>query len=213
MTEWDATVFPVQTSASHPGMPVWGPVRTTTTSALVLGLAMMFTACSDSSQGAAESTGQPSTETPSTSAVSTTTSTSSTTSTSTTTTTALPPTTTSTTIPIVTEGAVVLVANATNVPGAAGRLTAELQSVGFQLMKATDAAGNEEFLDVSKIYVRPGGEAVAESIARLLGGITIAPMPTPIWITGANAALGDATVVVMLGKDLAGQTPPGLVTG
>ena len=104
----------------------------------------------------------------------------------------------------------VLVANATNVPGAAGRLTAQLQAAGFQMMEATNAAGNEEFLDVTKVYVRPGGEVVAQSISLVMGGVALAAMPTPAWITGANAALGDATVLVMLGKDLAGKTPPGL---
>jgi hypothetical protein len=28
-------------------------------------------------------------------------------------------------------------------------------------------------------------------------------MPVPVWITGGPAALGEATVVVMLGRDLA----------
>ena len=69
----------------------------------------------------------------------------------TTTTTTIPPTTT-TTIPLVTEGAVVLIANASSVPGAAGRLTETLRSLGFQVADPTNAAGNEEALDASKVY-------------------------------------------------------------
>jgi hypothetical protein len=131
------------------------------------------------------------------------------------TTTTLPPTTTTTspptttTAPLITEGAVVRVANATTVPGGAGRLSNELSKVGYQTAAPTNAAGNEEFLDVTKVYFLPPGEAVATGLAAVLG-VTLARMPTPAPITDATAGLGDATVLVMLGKDLAGKTPPGL---
>ena len=131
----------------------------------------------------------------------------STTSTSTTTTsTTLPPTTTTT---IVTEGAIVLVANATDVPGAASRLGEQLRDRGFTVADATNAAGNEEKLDVSRIYFLPAGEAVARSVSILMLGLPVDPMPVPASIVGATAALGDATVLVMLGKDLAGKRFPG----
>ena len=61
----------------------------------------------------------------------------------------------------------------------------------------------DDDLDVSRIYVKPGAEAVAESISRLMGGLEVLPMPTPAWITGGTANLGDANVLVMLGHDLA----------
>jgi hypothetical protein len=67
----------------------------------------------------------------------------------------------------------------------------------------TNAAGNEERLDVSKVYFLPAGADVAASIGRLMGGVEMTRMPVPVWITGGPAALGEATVVVMLGKDLA----------
>jgi hypothetical protein len=127
--------------------------------------------------------------------------------TTTSTTTTLPPTTT--TAPLVTEGATVLVANATKVPGAAGRLTGELAAVGYHLLDATNAAGNEEVLDATKVYFLPAGEAVATGLATVLG-VPLARMPTPAPITDATVGLGEATVLVMLGKDLAGKTPPGL---
>jgi len=63
----------------------------------------------------------------------------------------------------------------------------------------------DEDLPASKIYVSPGSEAVANSISRLLGGVIVAPMPIPAWITGGTEGLGDATVLVMLGHDLAGK--------
>lgn len=134
----------------------------------------------------------------------------------TTTTTIAPPTTTTipapttTTVPLVTEGAVVLVANASNVPGGAGKLASALAAVGFHMAPSTNAGGNEERLDVTKIYFLPGGEAVAQSLAMVMGSVAVTRMPVPAPITGANVDLADATVLIMLGKDLAGKKIPGL---
>ena len=128
-----------------------------------------------------------------------------TTSTTTTTTTTLPPTTTTTTIPLITEGAVAIVANASNVNGAAAQLGQELAARGFHMADATNAAGVEERLAVSKVYFLPAGADVAASIARVMGGVSATRMPVPVSITGGPAALGEATVVVMLGSDLANK--------
>jgi hypothetical protein len=152
-----------------------------------------------------------------------TTTTSTTTSTSTTTTT-LPPTTTSTsttttsttttsttttttTIPLIAEGAVIIVANASGVTGAAALLSQELGDLGFHMGPPTNTAGVEEILEVSKVYYLPAGADVATSIGRAMGGILVTRMPVPVSITGGPAKLGDATVVVMLGKDLANNKP------
>jgi hypothetical protein len=40
-----------------------------------------------------------------------------------------------------------------------------------------------------------------------MGDIAVLPLPTPVPVDGASA--GDATVVVMLGHDLAGKRLPG----
>lgn len=130
------------------------------------------------------------------------TTTSSTTTTSTTTTT-LPPTTT--TIPLITQPGIVKVANASGVDGAARALTGEFAALGFDTRDGTNAAGIDEDLETSKIYVIAGSEPVAESISRLMGDLPISRMPTPAWINGGTAGLGDATVLVMLGHDLAGK--------
>ena len=127
------------------------------------------------------------------------------TSTTTTTTTTLPPTTTTTTIPLIIEGAVVIVANASNVNGAAAQLSQELAARGFHMADATNAAGVEERVDVSKVYFLPAGADVAASIGRVMGDVSVTRMPVPVSITGGPAALGEATVVVMLGKDLASK--------
>lgn len=118
-------------------------------------------------------------------------------------TTTLPPTTT--TDPLVTTGGVVKVANCSGVNGAAGVLTDEFAAMGFDTRKATNGVGPDNDLDISKIYAKAGSEAVAKSVSRLMGGIDIIPMPTPVWITDAQVGLADATVVVMLGHDLAGR--------
>ena len=126
-----------------------------------------------------------------------------------TTTTTIPPTTT-TTIPLVTEGALVLVANAAGIPGAAGQLTGALQAVGYAMEEPTDAAGYEESLDTSKIYFRPEAEAAAQSLGAVMQIASVTRMPTPAPIVDAMVGLGDATVLIMLGKDLAAQPIPGL---
>jgi hypothetical protein len=128
-----------------------------------------------------------------------TTSTTSSTSTSTTTSTTLPPTTT--VEPIVTEGGVVLVANASRVPGAAARLTTALADRGFTTIPPVNSAGSDEDLPTSRIYARDTADPVALSVSRLLGGVPVMRMPTPVPVESGSA--GDATVVVMLGKDLA----------
>lgn len=138
--------------------------------------------------------------------VTTTTIAATTTSTSSTTTSSTTSTTTTTTLPLVTEGAVVLVANSSGTRNAAQKLATELDNLGFAVQGVTNGALYEESLDVSKIYVKPGGEAVAESIARLMGGIEVLRMPTPVWIVGGPDALGFASVLVMLGADKGGLT-------
>lgn len=124
------------------------------------------------------------------------------------TTTTEPPTTT-TTLAVITKNAVVKVANAAGVPGAAGRFTQTLQAVGYPVADPTDAAGYEIRLDVSKVYYRDNAAKAGKRLAALMG-VEAFPMPTPVPILEANAALGDATIVVMLGKDLADEAIPGL---
>jgi hypothetical protein len=114
----------------------------------------------------------------------------------------VPPTTTAA---LVTTGGVVKVANASGMNGAAGQMTAQLAAKGFATRKATNAFGPDEKLKVSKIYVVKGSEPVAQSVSQLLGGLEVFPMTTPAWIIDGTVGLADATVLVMLGQDLAGK--------
>lgn len=100
-----------------------------------------------------------------------------------------------------------MVANASGVTGAAALLTQELSALGFHLAEPTNAAGYEERLDVTKVYFLPEGADVASSIGRIMGNVLVARMPVPVSIRGGPARLGEATVVVMLGKDIAGNKP------
>jgi LytR cell envelope-related transcriptional attenuator len=182
----------------------------------LLATALLATACTGSDDGSAAPVGGDTTlaplvtpapattvpvTAPPTSAVPTTTST-------TTTSTTIPPETT-TTFPFVNQGAVVIVANAANVPGAATKFTEALAEYGFTLLEPTDGAGPEEIIEVTRIYARPESQAVADSVARVMGGIAVERMPTPAPITGATDGLGEATILVMLGRDLAGGPLPG----
>lgn len=127
----------------------------------------------------------------------------------TTTTTTIPPTIT-TTIPIVVDGAIVLVANASAVPGAAGRLTERLRQLGFVSREPTNAAGTEVSLDASKVYFLAGADAAANSLGLIMGGVPVLRMPTPAPIVDATIGLQDATILVMLGTDLADKGLPGI---
>ena len=118
-----------------------------------------------------------------------------------TTTTAVPETTVP---PLVTEGATVVVANASGVPGSAGRMSETLALAGFTMAEATNATSQ---LEVSIVYYDPAvvaAQAVADSVARSMGGIEVATVPTPVPIEGG--ALNGSGVVVMLGTAQADKT-------
>ncbi len=112
---------------------------------------------------------------------------------------------TTTVAPMVTEGATVVVANASGVPGSAGRMSTALGAVGFTMAEATNSTGGQ--LEQSVIYYDPAvaaAQAVAESVALTMGGLTVEPVPTPVPIEGG--ALDGSGVVVMLGTAQADKT-------
>ena len=131
----------------------------------------------------------------------------------TTTTQGAPVTAAPTTAVITTDGATVVVANASGVGGAAGSYSTLLKTAGFTTGKATNATGADQKLTVSKVYFVAGAasSAVANSVAQLMGpGVLTATMPTPPPVTGND--LKGATVLVMLGSDLAGKALGGAST-
>jgi hypothetical protein len=119
-----------------------------------------------------------------------------------------PPTTPPPTTPVlVTQGATVVVANASRVDGAAGRLSERLTDAGFTLGEPTDSA--EGPLETTKVYYNasvPEAQPVAQSVVAALGGgaITLEPLPTPAPTESGD--IGDATVLVAMGNDTADKT-------
>jgi hypothetical protein len=114
-------------------------------------------------------------------------------------------TTTTTEPPLVTEGATVVVANASGVPGSAGRMSTELATLGFPMAEATNST--QSGLTASIVQYDPtiaAAQAVAESVARSMGGLTVEVVPTPAPVEGG--ALNGAGVVVLLGTDEADKT-------
>ena len=90
----------------------------------------------------------------------------------------------------------VLVANGTDVCGAAGRLTTSLSVRGFNVLPATNA---DSAANASAIYYLEGYGADAGVVASLLTGVDssqVLPMPA-----SPPTAPGDAHVVVHIGAD------------
>lgn len=112
--------------------------------------------------------------------------------------------------PIVVAGASVVVANANGQGGSAGAMSRALETgAGFTVVDPTNASSTIPDLDESVIYFDttvPAAEDVANSLARVLGGVgSIAPMPEPTPPT-ADGQLNGAQVLLMLGKDKANKT-------
>jgi hypothetical protein len=107
---------------------------------------------------------------------------------------------------ITTTGYTVVVANASGVGGTAKQMTIALQGKGFTVADPTDAAASAGNQTTTVVYYLPGFEAGAQSVAATLGGVQIQPMPNPP--PTQSGSLGDASVLVMLGTDLAGKPLP-----
>lgn len=135
------------------------------------------------------------------------------------TTTAAPTSTTAAPVEYVTEGATVVVANASGINGAAGRLSERLAAVGFDMTEATNSADSVSNLGTTQIYHDPAVEtalAVAESIKQALGGGDIEVLEVSVPALTESGELGEANVLVLMGDDVAdksleelqGLTPP-----
>ena len=117
-----------------------------------------------------------------------------------------PEPTATTLAPINKTGYKILIANASGVGGSAGQLTIALQGQGFIVEPATNSSPDRRDVAVTVVYYLAGNEANAASVARTLGGVCMEPMPTPV--PTERATLGEASVLVLLGQDLAGKPLP-----
>lgn len=98
----------------------------------------------------------------------------------------------------------VVVANGSNVSGAAGSISTELQAAGWQILPAENATSN---VSASVVYYVAGLQPSAAAIAKFLGVPSSGVQP----LTSAApvGAVGTAQVVVVVGPDVAskiGQT-------
>lgn len=119
--------------------------------------------------------------------------------------TTLPPETVPTTPPQVFEGATVVVANASNVNGAAGRLSLALEGKGFTTAEATNATERAETSTIYYNAANPNALAVATTVSTLMGTVTVSEAPTPVPIEGGALPEG-VDVLVLLGSDKADKT-------
>lgn len=121
--------------------------------------------------------------------------------------------TTTTEPALVTEGASVIIANANSVNGSAGAMTDQLAAAGYNMGAATNASSSIGRLDETVVYYDPGipsAQAVAESVASSLGGVTsIAPVATPA--PTQTGSMDGAGVLILLGLDKAGRSLAELV--
>jgi len=97
----------------------------------------------------------------------------------------------------------VQVANATDVAGAAGRLTTELTVAGYIGLPAINAPDELKPLSQSIIYYEPDYLGDANQIANLVGASqsSILPLPVPSPITS-----DDAHVIIVIGDDNLAQS-------
>jgi hypothetical protein len=97
----------------------------------------------------------------------------------------------------------VQVANASKVAGSAGQLTTELQGRGYIVQPAVNSSEITPKQTATVVYFLPGSEVAAAQVAAELGGVSTAPMPAPI--PTESGGLGEASVLILLGTDIAGK--------
>jgi hypothetical protein len=120
------------------------------------------------------------------------------------TTTVVPVTTTLPPLVLVTEGATVVVANASGIDGAAGRMTDALAAVGFTTGTATNSSEGQ--LATTKIYFSPdnvNAKAVADSLREALGAGAIEVLELAVPAPTDDGEIGDGSILVAMGNDTA----------
>ncbi|MEI8023335.1 MAG: LytR C-terminal domain-containing protein [Actinomycetota bacterium] len=98
------------------------------------------------------------------------------------------------------------VCNASGISGSAGQLTTELQGRGYIVQPAVNKSEITPKQTVTVVYYLLGSETVAAAVAKELGGVAVAAMPEPI--PTLDGKLGEASVLILLGTDIAGIPLP-----
>lgn len=113
--------------------------------------------------------------------------------------------------PVVLTAFKVQIANASGVSGSAGLLTTEMQGRGYIVQPAINKSEITPKQTVTVVFYLLGSEAPAAQVARDLGGVATSPMPTPI--PTETGSLGEASVLILLGTDVAGKPLSILASG
>jgi hypothetical protein len=104
-----------------------------------------------------------------------------------------------------TQGAKVQVANSSHANGVAGVLSTALQGKGFTMGEPTNGATKEAVTKIQYASGDTSAQAVAQSVAQLMGVAAVEIIPTPVQLQDPTL-LADNTVLVLLGDDKAGKT-------
>lgn len=120
------------------------------------------------------------------------------------------PTTPTTSAERVTEGGSVVVINAGEVSQSAAGMTAELADLGYATVDGISDNDEDAAEETIVYFSGPGGpEAVARSVANDLGGVTVEAAPSDMTtLINPEDSAGEASVFVMLGTDLSGDSLP-----
>jgi hypothetical protein len=97
-----------------------------------------------------------------------------------------------------------LVANGTQVTGLGGRVGAELQSEGYEVLSPENAT---QQVTASAVYYAPGSNGAATQVAAAVGLTSAAVHPLPS--LSPVSSLDGAQVVVVVGPDLANRFAAG----
>jgi hypothetical protein len=102
------------------------------------------------------------------------------------------------------------IANASGIAGSAGQLTTELQGRGYIVQPALNKSEITPKQTVTVVYYLLGSETAAAAVAKELGGVAVAAMPEPV--PTETGKLGEASVLILLGTDIAGIPLPAVST-
>lgn len=124
---------------------------------------------------------------------------------------------TGTTVPaLVLTSFKIQVANASGIAGSAGKLTTDLQAMGYVVQTALNAAPGTPKRAKTGVFYGPGCANAAQNVATTLSNTTgsmpeIGALPSPIPLE--TGTMREACVLIMLGTDLAGKSLTGVPTG
>jgi len=119
---------------------------------------------------------------------------------------------TQTTIEFSVSGFKIQIANSSGVAGSAGKLTTDLQGLGYVVQPPLNTAPGTPRRSTTGVFYLAGCEEAAENVKAALGGnVEVGAMPSPVPLE--TGTLGDACILILLGTDLAGKPLPSVGAG